>query len=205
MPGSQGEIVEFCIIADASPLIYFAKMDQLGFLHQVLGPVGISPAVFRETVVAGQELGLKDAERIAAAIKAGSIVRISLGEDEARLAQSLQQSDPRLGPGECETIACAIHRRLKAILHDKKARRVAANYKVRTMQGMDILFLALLRGYVSLAGFKSLLRELATLTGMDPATLFEREALAEEIAAHLELPPADTEEGNEDNGSNSPT
>jgi hypothetical protein len=82
---------------------------------------------------------------------------------------------------------------------------VAANYKVRTMQGMDILFLALLRGYVSLAGFKSLLRELATLTGMDPATLFEREALAEEIAAHLELPPADTEEGNEDNGSNSPT
>jgi rRNA processing protein Gar1 len=47
MPGSQGEIVEFSIVADASPLIYFAKMDQLGFLHQVLGPVGISPAVFK--------------------------------------------------------------------------------------------------------------------------------------------------------------
>jgi predicted HTH domain antitoxin len=28
MPGSQGEIVEFSIVADASPLIYFAKMDQ---------------------------------------------------------------------------------------------------------------------------------------------------------------------------------
>ena len=197
--------MEFSVVADASPLIYFAKMEQLGFLHRVLGPVGISPAVFRETVVAGRELGLKDAERIAAAIEAGSIVHISLSEDEVRLARSLQQSDPRLGPGECETIACAIHRGLKAILHDKKARRVAANHRARTMQGMDILFLALLRGYVSLAGFKSLLRELAIFTGMAPATLFEREALAEEIAARLELPPADTGEGDEDNGSDSPT
>jgi len=197
--------VEFSVVADASPLIYFAKIDQLGFLHQVLGPVGISPAVFRETVVAGQELGLKDAERIAAAIEAGSIVCISLSEDEDRLTQSLQQSDPRLGPGECETIACAVHRGLKAILHDKKARRVAANQKVRTMQGVDILFLALLRGHVSLASFKSLLRELATLTGMDPATLFEREALAEEIAARLELPRDATGEGDRNNGSDSPT
>ena len=160
-------------------------MDQLDFLRRVLGPVGISPAVFRETVVAGRERGLKDAQRIAAAIEAGSIVRIALSEDEARLARSLQQGDPRLGPGECETIACALHRGLKAILHDKKARWVATDHEVRTMQSVDILFLALLRGYVSLSGFKSLLRELAILTGMDPATLFEREALAEEIAARL--------------------
>jgi predicted nucleic acid-binding protein len=205
MPDPQGGIVEFSIVADASPLIYFAKMDQLDFLHQVLGPVGISPAVFRETVVAGRELGLKDAERIAAAIEAGSIVRMSLSEGEVGLARSLQRSDPRLGPGECETIACAIHRGLKAILHDKKARRVTANHRARTIQSVDILFLALLRGYVSLTGFKSLLRELAILTGMDPATLFEREALAEEIAARLELPPADTGEGDGDNGSNNPT
>jgi predicted nucleic acid-binding protein len=197
--------VGFSIVADASPLIYFAKIDQLDFLHQVLGPVGISPAVFRETVVAGRERDLRDAERIAAAISTGSIVHISLSEDEVRLAQNLQQSDPRLGPGECETIACAIHRGLKAILHDKKARRVAANHRARTIQSVDILFLALLRGYVSLTGFKSLLRELAILTGMDAATLFEREALAEEIAARLELPPADIGGGDEDNGSDSPT
>ena len=197
--------MEFSVVADASPLIYFAKLDQLDFLCRVLGPVGISSAVFRETVVAGRERHLRDAERIAAAINTGSIVHISLGEDEIRLARSLQQSDPRLGPGECETIACAVHRGLKAILHDKKARRVAANHRARTMQGMDILFLALLRGYVSLTGFKSLLRELAILTGMDPATLFEREALAEEIAARLELPRDATGEGDRDNDSDSPT
>ncbi len=94
---------------------------------------------------------------------------------------------------------------LPMLLHDKKARRVATNHRARTIQSVDILFLALLRGYVSLTGFKSLLRELAILTGMDPATLFEREALAEEIAARLELPPADTGAGDEDNGSDSPT
>jgi hypothetical protein len=40
---------------------------------------------------------------------------------------------------------------------------------------------------------------------MDPATLFEREALAEEIAARLGLPRDATGKGDKDNGSNSPT
>jgi hypothetical protein len=50
-----------------------------------------------------------------------------------------------------------------------------------------VLFLALLRRHVSLSEFKSLLRDLAVLIGMDTATLLEREALAEEIAYQLKL------------------
>ncbi len=187
--------MNFSVVADASPLIYFAKMDQLNLLHLVLGPVGISPAVYRETVIAGQERGLQDAQRVAEAIECGQIVRVVLNEDEVELARNLQQNDPRLGPGECKTIACAVHRGLKAILHDKKARWVAAGYKVQTTQGVDILFLALLHRHLSLPRFKPLLRELAALTGMNPATLFEREALAEEITAQLKLLSNDAQQG----------
>jgi len=179
-------VVKIAIVSDASPLIYFAKMDKLAFLVRVIGPVGISPAVFQEAVEAGRRLGRRGADRIADAIESGLIVQLDVSEQEIELANRLG-ADPRLGPGECETIACAFHRHLKALLHDKKARRLAASHHVRTMQPADVLFLALLRRHVSLEEFKLLLRHLAMVTGMDGATLLEREALAEEIVAQLTL------------------
>ncbi len=174
------------IVSDASPLIYFAKMQQLDFLAQVVGPVGIPPAVYQEAVESGQRHGRSDAYRIADAISDGIIIQLSLSIEEQELSRTLR-AELGLGVGECETIACAMGRELKAILHDKKARRLAAAHHVRTMQAVDVLFLALLRGLKPLDEFKRLLRELAVLTGMDVATLLEREALAEEIAAHLPL------------------
>jgi predicted nucleic acid-binding protein len=178
--------IRIAIVSDASPLIYFAKMDKLAFLVQVVGTIAIPPSVYKEAVEAGRRRGRLDADRIAAAIKERMVVRLEPTAQEVQLTGRLS-ADPRLGAGECEVIACAAHRRLKALLHDKKARRVAASYGVRTIQAADVLFLALLRRHVSLSEFKSLLRDLAVLIGMDTATLLEREALAEEIAYQLKL------------------
>jgi predicted nucleic acid-binding protein len=178
--------VKVTVVADASPIIYFARLDGLDFLSQVIGPVGIPPTVYRETVEAGRIRGYQDAERIADSIKNGALIRLELDQTEDQLAQNLQR-DPRLGPGECETIACAIQRNLRAILHDKRARWKAAEEGVQTIHVVDILYLALLNNQLPLAGFKTLLRDLARITGMDPATVFEQEALAEEIALRLGL------------------
>lgn len=178
--------MEIVVVSDASPLIYLAKMDKLAFLIQVVGPVAIPPAVYREAVEVGQRHGRPDADRIAAAIGEQTVVRLELTAREVQLSSGLG-TDPRLGRGECEVIACAVHRHLRALLHDKKARRVASAHGVRTIQAADVLFLALLRRHVSLTEFKRLLRDLALLTGMDVATLLEREALAEEIADQLKL------------------
>ncbi len=174
------------VISDASPLIYFAKMAQLEFLAQVIGSVAIPPAVYREAVEVGQELGYRDADRIVAAIGAGWIVPVELTGTELQMADEIG-SDPRLGPGECETIACAVCRRWTALLHDRRARHLAAVRGVRTMQAVDVLFLALLRRHFSLDKFKRLLSHLAAVSGMDAATRLEREVLAEEIAIQLEL------------------
>ncbi|MBC8448388.1 MAG: hypothetical protein H8D78_11625 [Chloroflexi bacterium] len=172
------------VVSDASPLIYLAKMNQLPLLAQVVGAVAIPPTVYREAVEAGQRQGRPDADRIATAIKEQIILRLELTAQETRWAHELS-IDPSLGRGECEVIACAVHRRLTVLLHDRRARRVAAAHEVRTMQAVDVLFLALLRRHTSLAEFKHLLRDLAVLTGMDAATLLEREGLAEEIADQL--------------------
>lgn len=178
--------MEIAVVSDASPLIYLTKMDKLAFLAQVMGPVAIPPAVYREAVEAGQRHGRPDAARIAAAIREKTVVRLDLTTQETQLTSGLG-TDPRLGRGECEVIACAAHRRLRALLHDKKARRVASAHGVRTIQATDVLFLALLRRHISLTEFKRLLRDLTVLTGMDAATLLEREELAEEIVDQLKL------------------
>ena len=178
--------MKITVVSDASPLIYLAKMDKLALLVQVVGPVAIPPAVYREAIEVGQRHRWPDADRIAAAIKDQMVVLAELTMQEVQLADG-SSTDLRLGRGECEVIACAAHRHIRALLHDKKARRVATVHGVRTMQASDVLFLSLLRRHVSLVEFRHLLRELAVLIGMDAATLLEREALAEEIADQLKL------------------
>jgi len=172
------------IISDASPVIYFAKMNQLNLLAQVVGIVGIPPAVYQEAVEVGQRHGRRDAFRIAKALADRDIARLTLTDQEYHLSQILQTTE-NLGPGESETIACALYRNATALLHDKRARRAASSRQVPTRQAVDVLFLTLLRRFKTLAEFIELLRQLAVLTGMDAATLVEREALAIEIAKQL--------------------
>ena len=169
-------------VIDASPLIYFARLGRLALIAQVVGEVGVCPAVYHEAVVAGRQRGHPDATRIAQALQGGDLRVVTLDAPEQQLANQLL-GDPRLGPGECETIACAQHRGIVAILRDRKARQVAAGQGVRTLKSTDLLFLGLLRGRLTLADFKQDLRRLAQITGIDAATLIETELLADEIAA----------------------
>jgi len=178
--------MDISVVSDASPLIYFAKLNALELVARVLGPVGVPPAAYREAVITGQEQGFPDAKRIATAIEQGWLKRLSLESSEKALAEQLQ-ANSRLGPGEAETIACAVHRSLRALLHDRKARKVAAAHGVSTWQPADVLFLALLRRHTTWPVFQDLLRRLAIVSGMGAATYLEREALAAEIAVQLGL------------------
>ena len=174
------------VVTDASPLIYFARMDALRLLHQVFRSVGIPPAVYQEVVIVGQQRGFPDADLVAAAIKRGWLELLTLEQAEKALVRRIE-ADRRLGPGEVEAIACASHRSVKALLHDRKAREAAARHGVHTWQPADVLFLALLRRYLTWSEFRTHLGQLAIVSGMSIATYREREALAEEIARQLGL------------------
>ncbi len=101
------------------------------------------------------------------------------------MARQLHEHTP-LGKGECEVIACSHQRQLKAILHDKKARKIAVQHTIQTISPTNVLFYALLRRQISYQMFKELLDGLAILTGMNAGTLLEQQAIAEEIARRLE-------------------
>lgn len=107
-------------LIDASPLIYFARMRRLVVLAQVVGPLAITPAVHRETVIVGRTRGFADADRIASAVADGLVVGLELTAQEIVIIERLRE-DPRIGPGECETIACAVARGLRALIEDKRA------------------------------------------------------------------------------------
>jgi len=174
------------VISDASPLIFFAKLDALKLLSNVFDEITVPPAVITESVYAGKQRYKPDAERIRKALAKGVIVPLKLTEQEAYQAQILHQNTS-LGSGECEVIICASQRGAKALLHDKRARSAATRYGVKTVSITDVLYLALLRRKITLHTFKKLLRQLAIMTGMSAATLLEHESIADEIALQLQI------------------
>jgi len=174
------------VIGDASPLIFFAKLDELALLSSVLGPIAVPPAVITEAIDKGMQRRRRDAARIQQAIDDGIIVSLQLTTQEKFLAKTLHQNTS-LGAGECEVISCASTRKLKALMHDKKARSVAVRYSIQTINVTDVLFLALLRRKISLKRFKEVLHGLAIVTGLNAATLLEQEVIADEIARQLQI------------------
>jgi len=174
------------IVSDASPLIYFAKLDEIALLSKSIGPVAAPPAVIQESVSDGKKRHRPDADRIHHALEDGLILPLELSAAEKAVAQTLHSNSP-LGAGECEVIACAFHRSAKALLSDKKARSVAIQQGIQTINTTDILFFALLRHQISLQTFKRVIRSLAVITGINAATLMEQEAIADEIAYQLNI------------------
>ncbi len=174
-------------VCDASPLIYFAKLDRLTLLSTTLGPVAVPPAVIRETVDAGLRRHRADALRIQQAVENRLLIPLELTPSEIHEARQLHEMVP-LGLGECDVIACANHRQIKALFHDKRAQKIAAeDYKVETISPMGVLFLALLRQQTTLQDFKAMLHGLAILTGSSAAAVLEQEAIADEIARQLKI------------------
>lgn len=171
-------------IADASPLIYAAKANCLPVLTRVLGTVGLTPAVYREAITGGQKRGYPDAMRLEQAIADKKLLRLELIPAEQKLARALLASS-NLGPGECETLAVGETRGLPVVLHDKKARRLAAVRGVETTQLPNILLVGLMRGLVNLAEFERTANRLAVAMGMDAAALLELKVLAGEITTRL--------------------
>ena len=173
-------------IADASPLIYFSKINSLDLLPQIFEPLGVLPAVYRETVMIGLARGFPDAERIKTAFQQGWLLHLELENQETALAKQIQD-EHFIGAGEAETIACCVHRGITALIHDRKARNAAAHLGVQTWQPADALLLAFIRHLLSWDQFPQKHREVALVTRMPLPVLMEREALASEIATQLGL------------------
>ena len=168
---------ERSIIADASPLIAFAKLRQLRLLNRLYGQVLIGPVVKEETVDAGLAIRAAGVEQLEAALEDGLLRVVQLTGQEHDLMQRLAERS-RLDSGEAESIALASVRRLRLILDDKAARGVAATAGVEHLGTAAVMLEAYLRNLVNLDDLESMLQDLSQIMWLSPTVVAELLGLA---------------------------
>jgi predicted nucleic acid-binding protein len=107
------------VVSDSGPLLALAKVDGLGALFRLFPQILIPPAVYEETVVAGQRLGAPDAALLEACCRDRRL-------DLAAPSSSLLPVQQGLGRGEEESVRLAIERNADWLLIDDYDARQAA-------------------------------------------------------------------------------
>ena len=157
------------IPADATCLIYLAKIDGFDRAASCVDSLLVSPAVWREAVVDGARLGYTDAERIQRAETTGVITRRDLDTATEKRAANLSATW-RLGHGESETLAIGMDIG-QAIIDDGRASRVATTIGVEPVSTLFLPVLGVRRGMQPTVA-SDLLRELAIVASAKAETVF---------------------------------
>jgi hypothetical protein len=150
--------------ADASSLIYLAKADAFDIAGRVMKPMLAPPSVWREAVLAGEEVGAAEVPRIVLAERQGLVRRIDLSDSEQRLATAIATQN-RLGSGESEVLTVTPAGAL-AIVDEGRATRVARS---RGITPISTLFLPIIgrdAGDLDHGQAVDLLRRVAAVIGV---------------------------------------
>ncbi|MDP2366590.1 MAG: DUF3368 domain-containing protein [Ignavibacteria bacterium] len=127
------------VIADAGPLIAFARLHQIGLLPQLFGRVLVTDIVFRECA------GRSDFPESALILEAVARKQLELCDapDFSAFAQ-------KIDTGEASAIAVAIDLGCGVLMDDKTGRRMATNAGVPVIGTVGVLVLAKRKGLVPL-------------------------------------------------------
>jgi len=126
------------IIADSSPLISLAIIDQLNLLIKLYERVIVPPAVWNEVTVKGRDMP-----------GALAVSQVTWFEIETPEPQILQPLSILIDPGESEAIALAqkISNSI-VLLDDSRARRIAERFDVPRIGTLGILRRAKINGMI---------------------------------------------------------
>ncbi len=127
------------VIADAGPLIAFARLHQISLLPQVFGRVLVTDIVFAECA------GRSDFPESALIHEAVTMKQLELcaAPDFSAFAQ-------KIDAGEASAIAVAIDFGCGVLMDDRAGRRMAANAGVSVIGTVGVLILAKRKGLVQL-------------------------------------------------------
>lgn len=126
------------IVADAGPIVAFARIGRLDLLRQVFGEIVIPRAVYDDLAVKGKgRPGAQDAER-------AEWIRRKDIKDGQRLAGLPRE----LGQGEREAILLAQEEGAQLLIDDQKAREVAIQMRIEVIGTLRVLAEAKRRGVV---------------------------------------------------------
>ena len=137
------------VIADAGPLIAFARLHQIGLLPQLFGRVLVTDIVFREC-----------AGRIY--FPESALIQESVSKKQLELCASPDFSAfaQKIDAGEASAIAVAIDFGCGVLMDDKAGRKMATNAGVPVIGTVGVLVLAKRNGLIPLV--MPLLEALAT-------------------------------------------
>jgi predicted nucleic acid-binding protein len=127
------------IVADAGPIIGFARIGRLDLLRQVVGELVVPDAVYEDLVGKGRARpGAEDVER-------GTwIHRRAVGEHIMGV-----QRPPDLGRGEWEAILLAREHGARLLVDERKAREAAASLALEMFGSLWVLAEAKRRGLLT--------------------------------------------------------
>jgi predicted nucleic acid-binding protein len=124
------------LVADASPIISFARAERLGLLHQVAGTLWIPDAVFQEIVVEGRPGATE--------VRQGQWLRRQAVMQTAHVGALPR----KLGRGEREAIILAEELHGVLLVDDPAARQEAARRHVPVLGSLSILRTAKRHGLI---------------------------------------------------------
>ena len=166
--------------ADTSTLIHLAKADALAIAHGVLGPLAVTPAVWREAIESGERKGAGDPARIRSAVEEGLLIRVELNDKQVRRAAGIAR-DYRVGRGESEVMALTAAG--SRVLLDEGRGTLAA--QALGLVPVSTLYIPLFGYWTSTlerAEALRLLRALASVTGARAVEVIRLEALLMETS-----------------------
>lgn len=141
-------------VADATPLIYLARLGLLAELRRFYAPVLVPASVHREVVQRGRALGFPDATALERGFARGLLVR-------ARDAAVLRDVPTTLGRGERAAIALAVRHRCDLLIDDREGHTLARAMGLRPRRTSSLLLEGVARGGWDARRFEHLLAELS--------------------------------------------
>jgi predicted nucleic acid-binding protein len=117
------------IVADAGPLLSFARADRLALLRDVVGTLIIPEAVYEEIVVRGAGKPGADAVRQAAWITRGTVTDHTF----------IDQLPSKLNLGEREALALAKEHGGVVLVDEREARRAAQQHGIAHFGSLRVL------------------------------------------------------------------
>lgn len=147
------------MITDASPLIFYGKINRLDLLYIIYKPLVISEEVYQETVIRGK--GHPDSKIIQQGIDKRKIIIKLLTKEYRQQVSDILEKYSQLDRGEAETIILALQEKETEVLIDEElARKVARLEGLTTYGSLRVALLAYQKKLLSQEELHKLVRDL---------------------------------------------
>lgn len=149
--------------ADASCLIYLAKVDGFEALVPIVGKLLAPPGVWFEAVEEGERIGASDVSRIHKATELRLVERVELKGSEVIEADRLRALG--LGRGECEALAIAGRTGI-VLIDEGRGSRVARDLGFEPISVLQLPLIAVENGRIKTQEAVELVRRLAEVMNL---------------------------------------